>query len=114
MDTLLSQLEASLAALGSTIEQVRATLLTHNVKGVRNTARFLNPVIRYIHKDLVEPKTGMELLETGHLRLTSADGHRHETALPLAVEEFLKGFNAGDYPELELSSEEVDRVKNHP
>jgi len=37
-----------LQQLGDTPDTVAATFRTHKVQGVRNAARYLNPIVRYV------------------------------------------------------------------
>ena len=55
---------------------------------------------------------GMDLIKSNTLRITLLDGKVVETPVPAAIQDFLNAFNAGDYPELEMSREQIDAQKD--
>jgi hypothetical protein len=100
-----NQLADILADLGTTADEVAANLKAQSIQGVRNTARFLNPVVRYAHAQLQIDEYKLDLTQPNTLRLTLPDGTQTLTPLPLAVKQFLDAFHRGAYPELELGLE---------
>jgi hypothetical protein len=87
--------------LGSTPDEVADTLRTLGVKGVRNTVRFLNPIVRYAHTRLTGVY-GIDIILGDRLRIVFANGQASEVAVPEAVQRFLDNFHRGQYPDLEL------------
>jgi hypothetical protein len=98
------QLDQLLQGLGGSADAVAATLRAAGIQGVRNTVRFLNPVVRYLQGQL-RADASMDLIEPGKVRLRYGDGSREEAVLPAAVCQFLDAFNQGAYPELHLPPE---------
>ena len=102
-------MEHLLLRLGQTPQEVAATLKAMGVKGVRNTIRHLNPIVRFTQRQLriddyrlaVAHGDGVPYL----LRLTLPDGATQETAFPEPVKAFLDDFNAGAYPDMELPAD---------
>ena len=90
-----------LEQLGSTPDEVAASLKSRGIRGVRNTVRLLNPIVRYV-ETLVTDFRDIDL-QTGQLRITLLDGRKIVSPLPQAVTDFLAAFNRGDYPDLEMS-----------
>ena len=90
-----------LEALGSTPDEVADALRARGIKGVRNTVRFLNPVVRYAHSCLADVY-GIDLIQGDRLRIVFANGSVTEEAVPEAVLRFLDAFHRGQYPDLEL------------
>jgi hypothetical protein len=99
-----------LLQLGSSAEQVASTLRANHIKGVRNTVRYLNPIVRFAqtqgcqktHDLCVTHGDGMA---TYTLRMTPAQGEEEQTFFPEPVREFLDAFNKGAHPDMELSPE---------
>jgi hypothetical protein len=87
--------------LGPTPDAVAETLRGLGIKGVRNTARFLNPIVRYV-TPRVTGSSGIDLILGDRLRIEFANGRVEEVAVPVAVLQFLDNFHRGDYPELEM------------
>jgi hypothetical protein len=87
--------------LGATPDAVAATLHRLGVKGVRNAARFLNPIVRYVTPK-VPDASGIDLMLGDRLRIVFADGRVEEVAVPEPVLQFLDDFHRGQYPELEM------------
>lgn len=88
-------------ALGKTPDEVADSLRARGIKGVRNTARFLNPIVRYAAS--VTPNTyGIDLTQGNRLRIVFADGQATEIAVPEPVLQFLDLFHRGRYPDLEM------------
>jgi hypothetical protein len=96
------ELGAMLKEMGETPEDVAAALKAKGIQGVRNAARFLNPVVRYAALGVAVDALGMDVMQADTLRLIFHDGRKEETPLPVAVRLFLDAFNQGKYPELEL------------
>ena len=80
-------------------------LQAQRIRGVRNAARFLNPLVRY-HGQLKVDALGLDVMKGDTLRLTFYQKRKEEASLPQAVIQFLEAFNRGEYPELELASDE--------
>jgi hypothetical protein len=92
--------------LGQTTDEVANALRVKGIRGVRNTVRFLNPIIRYAEEELQEVKS-LDLIPGTMLRMQMPNGTRIEVELPTAVLEFLNVFNRGGYPDLELPTDEL-------
>ena len=90
-----------LEELGSTPDEIANSLRTAGIRGVRNTVRFLNPVVRYARKFLPDAQ-GIDLIQGDRLRIIFANGTVSEVAVPEAVLRFLDGFHRGHFPDLEL------------
>src|SRR4051794_31950272 len=87
--------------LGHTPDDVAETLRARGIKGVRNTVRFLNPIVRYAHTR-VSGVYGIDLIQGDKLRIEFANSEVLEVAVPGPVLSFLEGFHQGRYPELEM------------
>jgi hypothetical protein len=103
-----SILEQVLLRLGSTSDQVAATLKAHNVQGVRNTVRYLNPIVRYAQLQLRLDDYSLDVshgdsMPDYFLRMTLPNGMEERAAFPDPVREFLDDFNRGAHGDLELS-----------
>src|SRR5262245_31877747 len=99
-----AELERLLAQLGDTASAVAETLKGNDIRGVRNTVRHLNPVVRYLQQHLHIDDYELSLPpEDGHHTLSmSLPGESPtEMELPAAVAGFLMAFNRGEHPELE-------------
>jgi hypothetical protein len=97
-----AQLAKVLADLGNTADQVAKTLHEKGIKGARNTARFLNVLVRYAQGCVTVEGFRLDLMQGDRLRLTLDDKSTVDAVLPHAVRHFLDAFNQGDYPEVEL------------
>jgi hypothetical protein len=97
-----SQVAQLLEEMGATHEEVAQCLRASGVQGVRNTARFLNPIVRYVQALVRVDARSLDLMQPGMLRLVLGNGRKIETSLPEAVRQFLDAFNRGAYSELEL------------
>ena len=98
-------IENLLANLGSTTDGVAEAIRQAKVCGVRNTVRYLNPVIRYVQEVLRLDEHVLDIwsADSKHiLRVHSPDGSLAEIPLPPPVHEFLEAFNTGKYADLEL------------
>jgi hypothetical protein len=89
--------------LGSTPDAVADALRTRGIKGVRNTVRFLNPIVRYAHTK-VSGVYGIDLIQGDKLRIEFANSEVTEVAVPGPVLRFLDWFHQGRYPDLEMPS----------
>jgi hypothetical protein len=87
--------------LGRTPEEVAESLRVRSIKGVRNTVRFLNPIVRYAHT-CVGDVYGIDIIKGNSLRIIFADGRVSEVAVPEPVLEFLARFHRGVYPDMEM------------
>ena len=88
-------------ALGKTPDEVADSLHARGIKGVRNTARFLNPIVRYA-SSMMHNTYGIDITRGDRLRIVFADGQATEVAVPEAVQRFLDLFHRGQYPDLEM------------
>jgi hypothetical protein len=88
-----------LSALGSTPDEVASTFKSHGIQGVRNTARFLNPLVRYLQTQLPDAPQ-IDVFQMDRVRLAFDGDNIVEAILPEPVQLFLNAFNNGDYPEI--------------
>jgi hypothetical protein len=102
-----SALDRILAKMGGTGEEVAATLKASGVRGIRNAARFLNPVVRYVQSRIRVDALGLDVMQGDKIRLTYGNGKKEDAPIPHAVRVFLDAFNRGKYPELELPPDEA-------
>jgi hypothetical protein len=103
MDSVSEQLERALEQLGNSPALVGETLKSHGVMGARNTVRILNPVVRFISAQLAISSLGMDVMVPGSFRVKLLDGTTLKVSLPRPVLDFLRAFNHGHFPELEIS-----------
>ena len=94
-----------LEELGNTPDEVAEELRARKIQGVRNAARFLNPIVRLAHGCSPEIY-GMDLILGDRLRIVYADGRTDEVVLPEPVLGFLENFHRGLYPDLEMPNGE--------
>jgi hypothetical protein len=87
--------------LGRSPEAVAEAIRRSGIQGVRNTVRFLNPVVRYARRCLPDAQ-GIDLIQGDRLRIIFANGTVSEVPVPEAVLRFLDDFHRGQYPDLEL------------
>ena len=87
--------------LGRTPDEVADELRRLGIKGVRNAARFLNPIVRYAHTRVADTY-GIDLMNESRLRIVFADRRVEEIAVPEPVLRFLDNFHRGRYPDLEM------------
>ena len=90
--------------LGRTPGDVADSLRATGIRGVRNTVRFLNPVVRYVHSKLSDIY-GIDLIQGDRLRIVFANGQTAEEVVPEPVLQFLERFHQGQYPDLEMPTE---------
>ena len=100
----VSELGSLLATMGNTVHKVAATLQDAGIRGVRNTARFLNPIVRYCQRHLMVDGVALDVMERGLLRV-QVRGITDNFPLPPPIIEFLDCFNRGAWPDLELGQE---------
>jgi hypothetical protein len=86
---------------------VAATLREHGIQGARNTARYLNPIVRFAQTQLRLDDYTLDVaygdgMQTYSLRITLPNGTEEATPLPEPVKAFLDAFNQGAYPDMEL------------
>lgn len=71
------------------------------IKGVRNTVRMLNPIVRWYRQKRGESGlTSITHLDGHHLHIPASRG-QDKVQLPAAIKQFLDAFDRGDYPDLE-------------
>ena len=87
--------------LGSTPDEVADALRAFRIQGVRNTVRFLNPIVRFVHGKLKGVYT-IDLIQGDKLRIEFANSVVTEVAVPGPVLRFLERFHQGQYPDLEM------------
>jgi hypothetical protein len=97
-----AQMAKLLEVLGCTPDDVASSLQASGVRGVRNTVRFLNPIVRYVQERIRGDARSLDLMQGDRLRLTLGNGRKVEAFLPEPVRLFLDAFHGGRYPELEL------------
>jgi hypothetical protein len=90
-----------LEELGTTPDEVADALRSRGITGVRNAARFLNPIVRYAHS-VTTSVYGIDLMQPGMMRIVFANGEVTEIPVPEAVLGFLGLFHRGAYPDLEM------------
>jgi hypothetical protein len=90
-----------LEELGSTAIDVAKSLRAKRIQGVRNTVRFLNPIVRYAQTQLPEAQA-IDLIKGDRLRIVFATHKLKELEVPEPVLRFLEEFHRGQYPELEM------------
>jgi hypothetical protein len=102
-----SVLEQVVLNLGARPDAVAETLRRNGIKGVRNTVRQLNPIVRYAQSQLRLDDYRLDVshgdgMPTYILRISLPNGTEEEAVFPEPVREFLDAFNRGTYPDLEL------------
>jgi hypothetical protein len=90
-----------LEELGATADEVADCLRKAGVRGIRNSARFLNPIVRYAHSKLSRG-AAIDLILGDRLRMVFAEGDPVEIPVPGPVLRFLERFHEGHYPDLEM------------
>jgi hypothetical protein len=103
MDTK-KQVAAFLQQLGSSADEVAATLRAARIQGVRHAVRFLNPIVRYLQAALRLDNLDANMTTGVTVRFRLRDGEQ-EVLCPDAVHQFLQAFNRGAYPDLELPAD---------
>jgi hypothetical protein len=97
-----SDIDRILAELGPTSARIGDTLREKGIRGVRNTVRFLNPIIRYCSAQLRIDDYALDLIQRTKLHIVLPGDITEEYKVPSPVIEFLDAFNRGAYPDLEL------------
>jgi len=90
-----------LEELGRTPDEVADALRARGIKGVRNTVRILNPVVRYALARIPDARA-VDLILGDRLRTVFATGHVKELMVPDSVLQFLEAFHRGQYPDMEM------------
>jgi hypothetical protein len=89
--------------MGSTPDQVAATLRAASIQGLRDSTSFMNPVVRYLNRSL-NIGGRLEVGAGGTMLRLLYEGKLREVALPLSVQVFLDGFHRGLSPDLESTA----------
>jgi hypothetical protein len=89
-----------LQQMGTTADEVAALLFAEGVQGLRDSSSFLNPIVRYLNRNL-DIGGWLEVGAGGRILRLQLRGRVYETALPEPVQEFLERFHQGQYPQLE-------------
>src|SRR5262249_55844619 len=97
-----AELANILSGMGDTAHAVALTLGAASVQGVRNTVRFLNPIVRYCQAELRLDDYSLHLIQKDILRMVLPNQRALEVQLPRSVRGFLDAFNSGTFPNLEL------------
>ena len=92
--------------LGGTPQEVADALQACGIQGVRNTMRFLNPIIRYA-AGRIEGAADLDLIAGDRMRVLLTSGEIQEFTVPEPVRQFLEAFHQGAYPELELPGDSL-------
>jgi hypothetical protein len=90
-----------LEELGATPDAVANALRALGIQGVRNTVRFLNPVVRYAYALLPDVKS-IDIILGDRLRIVFAKDNEQVVEVPEAVLRFLDAFHRGEYSDLEM------------
>jgi hypothetical protein len=96
----MEQISHLLESMGSTPDEVAASLRKADVRGLRDSTAFLNPVVRYLNRSLAIGGR-LEIGASGAVLRLQLRGKLQEIPLPLPVQVFLDGFHRGLYPDLE-------------
>lgn len=96
----LNEIAQALERMGTTAEEVAATLRANGIQGVRNTVRVLNPIVRYLQDTLRIDSLDADLMTGNYVRINGTGVP--QVPLPQPVLDFLDAFSRGAYPDLEL------------
>lgn len=99
---LEQRLTALLGELGADADAVADSLRGRGVRGLRNAVSILNPVIRYALTRVPVDAWRFDVRQRDTVRLTMPGGVVVNVPLPRPVAQFLDGFDAGRYKDLEL------------
>jgi hypothetical protein len=91
-----------LEALGSTRDEGPETLRREHVHGMRDGSSFMNPVVRYLNRNL-DLGGKLEVGASGTVIRFQLEGKVKVAGLPLPVQVLLDGFHRGLYSDLETS-----------
>jgi hypothetical protein len=97
-----NELNGILNGAGNAAEQVAETLRNAGIRGVRNTVRFLNPIVRYCQSRLGQHDISLDVIQADNLRIQFPDKRTAQLPLTPSVKLFLDMFNSGAFPDLEL------------
>jgi len=89
--------------LGATPDAVAESLRALGIRGIRNTVRTLNPIVRYVAAQT--PGILVDLILVSRLRIVFVSGEVTEVAMPEPVLQFLAEFHRGRYPDLEMPTD---------
>jgi hypothetical protein len=96
----VEKISQTLEAMGSTPDQVADAVRRMRVVGLRDSTSFMNPVVRYLNRNLnIGGK--LEVGAGGTVLRLMYDGRLTQVTLPVPVQVFLDGFHRGLYPDLE-------------
>jgi hypothetical protein len=95
-----------LEQMGTTADEVAASLRAKGVQGVRNAVRVLNPIVRHIQIALRIDNLDADVMTGTTLRIQGGI-KKQEVKLPQAVKDFMDAFNRGAYPDLELPKDKT-------
>lgn len=87
--------------LGETPDQVANSFRALGIRGIRNTVRFLNPLVRYAHT-VIQDGVAMDIILGDRLRIDYGEGRITDIPVPAPVRQFLDLFHKGKFPDLEL------------
>jgi hypothetical protein len=90
----------TLEEMGVTPEAVAATVRRERVVGMRDSSSFMNPIVRYLNRNL-DLGGKLEVGAGGTMLRMQLEGKVREVPLPLPVQGFLDCFHRGLYPDLE-------------
>ena len=76
------QMAKLLDELGTTANEVAASLKANGVQGIRNATRTLNIIVRHVQGRIRVDAWSLDMMERNRLRLTLGDGRRVETRHP--------------------------------
>jgi hypothetical protein len=99
----MDQILGLLAVIGTSPDEIAATLRRAWIRGVRGSTSFLNPIVRYLNQNL---DIGGRLVVSvdGTATHLLSGGQLQQVPLPIAVQAFLNCFDRGLYPDLETES----------
>jgi hypothetical protein len=100
VEYLSQRIHDVLAEVGHSADEIAETLDRRQIWGVRNTARFLNPIVRCVQLALSLGPFTIDLTYPETLRVL-VDATVVRAVLPEPVKDFLEAFNHGAYPQLE-------------
>lgn len=105
---LRAEVEQLLQRMGHTPDEVADYLRKDSIKGIRNTVRQLNPIVRLIQVHVRSEAVEFDVMKDDVLTITYRSDRREneEVVIPDPVWQFLFSFNRGRYPDLELDPKE--------
>jgi len=90
-----------LGGLGSTPQDIVATLGAARIRGQKGSPSFQNPIVRYVYRHLNVGGLIYVPVNTSSLLAVVRQGDCHTVQLPEPVSLFLDAFHAGRFPQLE-------------